>query len=190
MRRALSPLLLALALLLPSRAGADDKDKFKLEDGFELLFNGKDLTGWKEYNGKKRSLKDKTEAFEGRFKVTEGKIVYDPTVKGDLHIETEREFGKDVHIKFDFKPGPKCNNDLFIRGTKFDVIPGNKENKDVKEGEWHTFEIVITGDKIEHKIDGKVVRTAKANPKATPFRLRAELGSIEIKNVRAKKEKD
>src|SRR5439155_572032 len=128
--------------------------------------------------------------YKGRFKVSEGKIVFDPSVKGDLYIETEREFAGDVHVKFDFKPGPKCNNDLFLRGTKFDIVPGNKENKDVKEGEWHSFEIVISGDKIEHKIDGKVVRTAKAAAKATPFRIRAEFGSIELKNVRAKKAKD
>jgi len=189
-QRIIPPLLPAVALLalalLQARAGADDKDKFVLEDDFELLFNGKDLTGWKEYSGKKESLKGKTEAFKGRFKVTDGKIVYDPSVKGDLHIETEREFGKDVHIKFDFKPGPKCNNDLFLRGTKFDIIPGNKENKNVKEGEWYTFEIIITGDKIEHKINGETARTSKAMPKATPFKLRAEIGALEVKNIRVK----
>ena len=116
----------------------------------------------------------------------EGSLVYDPAVKGDLHIETIKEFGKDVHIKFDFKPGAKCNNDLFLRGTKFDIIPGNKENKNVKEGEWSTLEIVITGDKVEHKINGETVRTAKAAAKATPFKLRAEFGAIEIKNIRVK----
>lgn len=186
------PVLLSLALLAPSRVGADDKAKFELEDGFELLFNGKDLTGWKEFSDKKESLKGKTEAYKGRFKVSEGKIVIDPTVKGDKHIETERQFGKDAHIKFDFKPGPKCNNDLFIRGSKFDVNPTAKELKDVKEGEWHAFEIVITGDKIEHKVNGKTVRSAKTGTKdaekSTSFRIRAEFGEMEIKNVRAKKE--
>jgi len=184
MRVASCLLLCALAAPLP-RLAADD---FKLEPGFTLLFNGKDLTGWKEFSGKKESLKDKTKAFGGRFEVTDGKLVLDPSVKGDLHIETEREFGKDVHIKFDFQPGPKCNNDLFIRGTKFDIVPGNKENKDVKEGEWSAFEIVVKGDKIEHKVNGVTARTSKAGAKATPFRIRAEFGSLTIKNVRYKEE--
>ena len=163
-------------------------DDFKLEPGFKLLFNGKNLDGWKEANGKKEALDGKTEAHGGRFKVVEGVLVYDPSVKGDLSIETAQEFGKDVHIKFDFKAGAKCNNDLFLRGTKFDIVPGNKENKNVKEGDWVVCEIIVVGDKIEHKIGGETARssTLKADAPATPFKLRAEIGAIEIKNVRVK----
>ena len=184
MRRLVPVSLFAGLMLLPTpRAAAED---FKLEPGFTLLFNGKNLDGWKEASGKKEALDGKTEAYKGRFKVTDGKLVYDPAVKGDLYIETAREFGKDVHIKFDFKPGPRCNNDLFLRGTKFDIVPGNKENKNVKEGEWHTLEIIVTGDKIEHKINGETARTSKAGVKASPFKLRAEFGAIEVKNIRVK----
>ena len=169
-------LLMLLALLAPQ------------EDGFAPLFNGKNLDGWKEASGKKEALDGKTEAYGGRFKVVEGRIVLDPEVKGDLHLETVRTFAKDVHIKFDFKAGAKCNNDLFLRGTKFDIVPGNKENKNVKEGEWYSFEIVVTGDKIEHKIGGETARTAnlKADAAASSFRIRAEFGALEIKNIRVK----
>ncbi len=176
--------LLALALLFPLPGGA--ADKLALEPGFQLLFNGKNLDGWKEASGEKASLDGKTEAYKGRFKVVLGKLVYDPAVKGDRYVETSKQFGKDVCIRFDFKPGPKCNNDLFLRGTKFDVIPGNRENKNVKVGEWHTFEIVVIGNKIEHKIDGVTARTSKAGAKATPFKLRAEFGALELKNLRVK----
>ena len=180
----LSCILALAALLRPGQAA----DEFKLEPGFKLLFNGKNLDGWKEASGKKEALEGKTEAFGGRFKVVEGRLVYDPDVKGDLHIETVQTFAKDVHIKFDVKPGPKCNNDLFLRGTKFDIVPGNKENKNVKEGEWCSFEIVVTGDRIEHKIAGEVARSAtlKADAAATPLRLRAEFGALEIRNLRVK----
>jgi hypothetical protein len=184
--RRFSSLALFTGLMLRMPLPSLSADEFKLEPGFTLLFNGKNLDGWKEANGKKTALEGKTEAYDGRFKVVEGKLVYDPSVKGDRYIETVREFGKDVHIKFDFKPGPKCNNDLFLRGTKFDVIPGNKENKKVKEGEWHTFEIIVTGDKVEHRINGETARVSKAGAKATPFKLRAEFGAIEIKNIRVK----
>jgi hypothetical protein len=173
----------SLTLVPWSRTAAGD---FKLEPGYDPLFNGKNLDGWREAGGKKESLDSKTEAYAGRFKVLDGKLVYDPAVKGDRYIETVREFGKDVSIRFDFKPGPKCNNDVLLRGTKFDIVPGNKENKNVKEGQWHTFEVVITGDKIEHKIDGVTVRTSKAKAPATPLKLRAEFGAIEVKNIRAK----
>jgi hypothetical protein len=181
-------MLLFAALVFPALP-ARSADEFKLEPGFTLLFNGKNLDGWKEASQKKEPLEGKTEAYKGRFKVVDGKLVYDPEVKGDLYIETTKEFGKDVTIKFDFKPGPKCNNDLFLRGTKFDIIPGNNENKKVKEGEWYTFEIVLAGDKLEHKINGEVARTTKLGDKnkaATPFKLRAEFGAIEVKNIRVK----
>jgi hypothetical protein len=184
MRRLPSVFLFAALMLVP--APCLPAEDFKLEPGFTLLFNGKNLDGWKEASGKKEALEGKMEAYTGRFKVVDGRLVYDPSVKGDLYIETVKTFGKDVHIKFDFKPGPKCNNDLFLRGTKFDIIPGNKENKSVKEGEWYTFEIVITGDKIEHRINGEVARTSKAKSDATPFKLRAEFGAIEVKNIRVR----
>jgi hypothetical protein len=177
-------ILCAFLTFVPmARTSAGD---FKLEAGYVLLLNGKNLDGWREAGGKKDSLDGKTEAYDGRFKVVDGKLVYDPAVKGDRYIETVKEFGKDVHIKFDFKPGPKCNNDLFLRGTKFDIIPGNKENKNVKEGEWSTFEIIVTGDTIEHKINGTTARTSKVKGPATPFKLRAEFGAMEVKNIRAK----
>src|ERR1700730_2595789 len=184
--RRLSFAILVLGLMLLAPIPGRSADDFKLEPGFTLLFNGKNLDGWKEVSGKKASLDGKTEAYKGRFRVDDGKLVYDPAVKGDLYIETTREFAKDVYIKFDFKPGPKCNNDLFLRGTKFDIIPGNKENKSVKEGEWSALEIVITGDKVEHKINGDTARTSKTKTQSSPFKLRAEFGAIEIKNIRVK----
>jgi hypothetical protein len=158
----------------------------KAEPGFTPLFNGKDLDGWKEAGSRKAMLAGQTQAFDGRFKVAGGKLIYDPAVKGDRYIETTREFGKDVHIKLDFRPGAKCNNDVFLRGTKFDIIPGNRENAKVKEGEWYTLEIVVTGDKVEHRINGEMVRTSRAGPRPTPLKLRAEFGAIEVKNIRAK----
>ncbi len=211
--------LFALAVLLPIPLMSGE---FKLEPGFTLLFNGKNLNGWRE---KKITTKDKanlvfqkfgsdidpdklaeeikkieqtpvldgkTEAYKGRFKVLDGRLVYDPKVGGDRYIETVKEFAKDVHFKFDFKPGPKCNNDVLFRGTKFDIIlqpdekKQTKETKNVKLGEWVTFELIAKGDKIEHKIAGETVRTSKAAAKASALMLRAEFGAIEIKNIRAK----
>src|SRR3954447_23758948 len=140
--RILSYGLFLTCLALAARATADD---FKLEPGFTLLFNGKDLTGWKEKTGG-ASLDGKTEAYKGRFTVKGDILVIDPKVKGDVRIVTTREFAKDVHIKFEYQPDAKCNNDLFLRGQKFDLVKGNVKN--LQEGEWNQFEIIIKGDKI------------------------------------------
>lgn len=173
--------ILSLALLLVTNALAD------VEPGFTLLLNGKNLDGWRTAKAKDaEDLAGKTEAHKGRFKIIDGVLTYDPSVKGDYYIETKKEFAKDVQIRLDFRPGAKCNNDFLIRGTKFDIVPGKKETEAVKEGEWQTLEIDIQGDKIEHRINGVTVRTSKTTGAATPFMLRAEVGVIEIKNIRMK----
>lgn len=157
--------------------------EFKLEAGFTLLFNGKSLDGWKTKTGGE-ALDGKTEAYKGRFKVVDETIVIDPKVKGDVIIETAKKFGKDVHIKFAFKPNEACNNDFFIRGRKFDIVP--KQIKSLKVDVWNELEIIVTGDKVEYKCNGEAVRTDKAKGEATPFGIRAEFGAIELKHIRAK----
>ena len=157
--------------------------EFKLESGFTLIFNGKNFDGWKEAKGKKDALDGKTEAYKGRFKVDNGSIMIDYKIKGDSYIETTKEFGKDIVIRFDFKPGEGCNNDFFIRGSKFDITP---KVKGVKDGQWNTLEIIVTGDKVEHKINGESARKGDLKVKSSPFMIRAEFGVIEIKNLRVK----
>ncbi|HEX3152432.1 MAG TPA: DUF1080 domain-containing protein [Gemmataceae bacterium] len=157
-------------------------DDFKVEEGFTPLFNGKDLTGWKTEKGE--SLDGKTEAFNGRFKVADGVLTLDPAVKGDVKIFTAKEFAGNVHIKFEFKPGPKCNNDLFLHGLKFDIK--SPDVKNLKEGEWHTFEIVLVGDKAEYKCNGELLKTMAAKGKATGLGIRAEFGAIEFRRLRVK----
>jgi Domain of Unknown Function (DUF1080) len=170
-------------LLIASSSGA--ADDFTLEPGYTLLLDGKDLTGWKEKKGDV-SLDGKTEAYKGRFSVKDKRLVIDPKVKGDVRIATAREFAKDVRIKFDYKPGKGCNNDLFLRGHKFDLVKGNVKN--LKEGEWNHFEIVIEGDKIEFLNNGEVQRKGTVKSAKSVFEIRAEFGEIEFRRMRFKKD--
>jgi hypothetical protein len=172
-----------LGLVLAGSSLSRGADDFKLEEGFTLLFNGKNLDGWKTKTGNE-PLDGKTEAYKGRFKVMDEKLFLDPSVKGDVIINTAKEFGKDVHIKFDYFPGPACNNDLFLRGLKFDIKKPDVKN--LKEGEWNTFEIVIKGDKALFISNGEVQRTSTAKPGATPLGLRAEFGPIQYRHLRVK----
>jgi len=169
---------LLFAVLAP--AAADDP---KADAGYTLLFNGKDLAGWKE-KGSKDSLAGKTEAFKGRFKVKDGELVIDPSVKGDVRIESEKEFAKDFVIKFEFKPDEKCNDDLFIRGQKFDLSTQNVKN--MKIGEWNPIEIAMKDGKIEFKVNGEVVRSAATKSERSTFEIRAEFGAIQIRKFQVK----
>jgi len=174
--------MLSCGLFLTCLAGvALAADDFKLEPGFTLLFNGKDLSGWKEKTGG-ASLDAKTEAYKGRFTVKGDVVVIDPKVKGDVRIMTVREFPGDVHIKFDYKPGKGCNNDLFLRGTKFDIK--TPDIKNLKQDEWNQFEIIIKGDKIEFKNNGEVQRMGTVKSASSPFEIRAEFGPIEYRHLR------
>lgn len=159
-------------------------DDFKPESGFTLLFNGKDLSGWKQKTGGEM-LEGKTEAYKGRFKVKDGILEIDPSVKGDVRIETVKPLPRKVTLKFEFLPDAKCNNDLFLLGSKFDLTKSNVKN--LKEGEWNQFEIEVKEGKIEFKNNGEVQRTDKIKAdKPTPLEVRAEFGSIQIRRLRVK----
>jgi hypothetical protein len=173
--------LLLTVVAAAARPRATAGEDFKPEPGFTLLFNGKDLTGWKAKKGNE-PLDGKTEAFKGRFKVVGGKLVIDPKVKGDVTIQTAKELGKDAHIKFEFLPGPGCNNDLFFRGHKFDITKKNVKN--LKEGEWNQFEIISRGPEVEFKANGQTQRKAKVKVDSSPLGIRAEYGPIEIRRLR------
>lgn len=179
------PLLCAAvtALLVAVPAAGDD---FAPEPGFKMLLNGKDLTGWKQKGAKGgEALDGKTEAHKGRFKVTkDGTLVIDPAVKGDVRIETAQEFGKETTIRFDFRPGEGCNNDLFLLGSKFDVNP--KQLKMVKVGEWNTMDITAAGGTTTFKINGETARTDKAKAEKSTLEIRAEFGPMEVRRLRAK----
>jgi hypothetical protein len=175
--------LLACLTLVGSGTRTASAEDFKLELGFSLLFNGKDLEGWREKKGG-MGLDGKTEAYKGRFKVKDNLLIIDPKVKGDVRIMTTNKFTGDVHIKFDYKPDAKCNNDLFLRGQKFDLRKPDVKN--LKVGEWNHFEIVVMGDQIEFKNNGEAQRKGKAKPAATPLEIRAEFGGVEFRNIRSK----
>lgn len=176
-------LIYGLMLLgLTARVGA--ADDFKVEDGFKLLFNGKDLSGWKVRGGEALEGKTETAKPQGRFQVKDSAIVIDAKAKGNVVIDSVKTFDKDVHIIFDFKAEEGCNNDLYLRGTKFDIKKGDIKN--LKLGEWQKFEIIIKGDSAEFKCDGEAQKPQKVKPGATPFGIRAEFGPIQVRRVRFK----
>jgi hypothetical protein len=164
-------------------------DEFKLEAGYKLLFNGKNLDGWQTKasgkDGKSEALEGKAEAFKGRFKVADGELVIDPKVKGDSYIETVQQLSGDFTIRYDFKPGDGCNNDTLLLGTKFDIKVGSKDAvKGVKAGEWNKLEIVVKGGSADFLVNGEKAATQKTKGAKGPLILRAEFGPISYKNIR------
>ena len=187
--RILSAALLACA----AAAAVVAADDFKPETGFKLLLNGKNLDGWQTKaagkDGKPLPLDGKTDAYDKRFVAADGELVIDPKVKGDRYIESVQQFSGDFVIRFDFKPGDGCNNDILLLGTKFDLNSGGKDGKGatkgIKPGEWNKLEINAKGGSVDFVVNGEKAATQKTKGDKGPLTLRAEFGPIVIKNLRA-----
>lgn len=177
LRRALLGCCLILATSAVGRA-----EDFQLESGYRLLFNGKNLDGWKTKSGE--SLEGKTNAFGGRFSVAGGELVIDPKVKGDVIIQTAAEFAGDLHLKFEFLPDSACNNDLYLRGVKFDLK--KQDVKNLKPDAWNQFEMIIQGEMMELKNNGESLKTVKVKGGGSPLGLRAEFGALKVRHLRIK----
>ena len=142
-------------------------------DGFVPLFDGKTLTGWRQYK--------KNEAPQG-WSVEDGVLV--GTGKGG-DIMTVGEYG-DYELRLDWKIAPGGNSGIIYRvrtgdnasyfsGPEFQVLDDKGSNQSAtsagslyalykpegkeirKAGEWNTARIVLKGNHGEHWLNGKKV---------------------------------
>jgi hypothetical protein len=149
--------LLAFTLAL-GMLGADEAANTP-PPGFTALFNGKDLTNWKD-EGKAR----------GHWTVVNGVLHYDG--QGDSLV-TSRDYG-DFELYVDWKIGPKADSGIYLRGKPqvqiWDNPVGsgglynNKANPsrplkvaDRPVGEWNTFHILMRGDRVTVFLNGEKV---------------------------------
>jgi hypothetical protein len=95
------PLVLALSLLVLAgdRAAAADK-----EEGFVPLFNGKDLSGWKEYDSKGENW-----AVEDGLLVCRG--------KGGGWLGTDRDYANFV-LRLEYRLQPGGNSGVYLRAPE------------------------------------------------------------------------
>jgi hypothetical protein len=142
------------------------------DEGFTPLFNGKDLTGWK------------ASEHPDTFTVQDGAIVaHGPRshcfYTGDFHQHTFKDF----ELKVDILTLPKANGGVYIQteyqetgwpSKGFEVQVNNTYPGDprltgslyqvadntvevAKDNEWFTEDIIVKGDDITVKVNGKVV---------------------------------
>jgi hypothetical protein len=160
--RLLTALSLAVVLALASAHAGDDPGIKKPPAGFTLLFNGKDLDGWK--NADKQAAS---------WKVENGILYY--TGKGGGDLVTAKNYG-DFEMWVDWKINKGGDSGVFLRGRPQVQIWDNKEgsgglwnNKggspgqkplvfaDNAPGQWNTFYIKMVGAKVTVKLNDKLV---------------------------------
>ena len=161
-------LLLALLGLHPVGQAADD---FKLEEGYTLLFNGKDMTGWElgycpagsRPNSEK--LDGKTVSSDKVFTVVDGLLV--ASGKHNRAVYTSKEYNRPFHLKFEFRtPTDKTTNNsgLFLRGPQLQIDGTNRAGaltgvfrnvKNFKEGDWNEIDATVGTVSTTTFIDNK-----------------------------------
>lgn len=136
---ALRPILATLGFL------ETEPTQFTLEDGFESLFNGQDLTGWcylptspeaiaqlklrqsRNPNGpvwpvveKKMDFAGKKTSGDGRYVAIHDRLVVTTPPEGRKiqQLWTTREFDKDFTLKLEFRATPNADSGVFLRGKQ------------------------------------------------------------------------
>jgi len=119
-------------------------DPFPLEEGFESLFNGRDLTGWgyrpsseaekqsaaraqgdpnapaRLIVAEARNFDGLTETPDGRYAVIGGRLVVKtpPEYRKLQQMWTQREFPQNFILKLEFRATPNADSGVYVRGPQ------------------------------------------------------------------------
>jgi len=173
-----------LTLCIATRSTAEDQPQpdNTAPEGFNALFNGSDLSGWKGLvlNPVERAkltpeqLEDLQKAADEKMRahwnVADGVLIFDGHGQA---LCTDKDYG-DFELYVDWKIEPKGDSGIYLRGSPqvqiWDDPVGsgglfnNKEHPskplvvaDRPVGEWNTFYIKMVGDKVTVRLNDQLV---------------------------------
>jgi len=199
MKQSLYLLTFAMVLGLGSAFAADEKAGPKDNmppEGFTALFNGKDLTGWRDIDKQAES-----------WKVQDGILHY--TGKGGKNLATAKNY-KNMEMWVDWKINKGGDSGIYLRSRPQVQIWDNKEGSgglwnnpkgspgkepsvvaDKPIGEWNRFWIKMVGDKVSVKLNDKLVVDncvflEGKIPAEGPLELQIHGGPLWFKNIYVK----
>ncbi|HWN94391.1 MAG TPA: DUF1080 domain-containing protein [Methylomirabilota bacterium] len=180
------------ALLVTFSMSAAELNQLTSEEkaaGWKLIFNGKDLSGWRQYAKQtppgpgwkvEDGILQKAAGERGGDIVTTNKFddfefswewrIEPKGNNGIKYLVTEQRTGAPGHEYqlIDDKDGGDAGAPKRQTASFYDVLPPN-ENKPIKKaGEWNSSRVLIKGNHVEHWLNGAKV-------------LEYELGSEEVK---------
>jgi hypothetical protein len=148
--------LFAAVLLTCSAVTAEQADDFKAEPGYIVLFNGKDLSGWKQG---KDVLEGKTTNNNKKWHVTDAAIVIDGGGGGDVY--TVHDFNKDFNLRLEFRAATKADSGVYIRGVQLQVRDypraGPYTKVKFKDNDWNELEVTVKGPVYTATVNGKAI---------------------------------
>ncbi|HUS36674.1 MAG TPA: DUF1080 domain-containing protein [Verrucomicrobiae bacterium] len=207
MKRFLLTLATCAALTIPICA-ADS------EEGFETIFDGKSFNGWKMATENTNSWKivDGAIVANGNrshlFYIGDGKPFKDFEFKVDVMTKPNSNGGIYFHTRYQDNDWPRggfecqvnnSHSDWKKTGSLYDVcnvaVPWSQDNK------WWTQHIIVKGNNVTVKVDGKIVLSYTEPPGAQPskpferklnegtfaFQAHDPGSTIMYKNVRVKR---
>jgi hypothetical protein len=170
-------------MFAPAAVNAADNELTPAEknEGYILLFNGKDLTGWHRT----------TDGFGG-WKAEDGAICLS---KNGGMLYADEKFGNFV-LKVDFKMAPKCNSGVFLRvgdpknevqtgleiqvqddygrkptrnscGSIYDLVAPTK-NACKPAGEWNSYVLTADKNRLTVELNGEKVAEMDLDQWTTP----------------------
>lgn len=202
---ALRPVLATLGML------ETEADDFQPEPGYELLFNGRDLTGWgfrRTADAVRESAKkwmardpegvvwpfvDADVAFagavqspDGRYRAINGRLVVATPAEGRRiqQLWTVREFPEDFTLKLDFRATPNADSGVFLREPQLQC------RDFVLAGPWKELQKYRAGDWNELVVEvrgGMAVATCNGEVLGDPVKLPAT-GPIGLEGDRGQME--
>ena len=163
MKRILLSAIAALTLVGPL-AAADS------EEGFKSIFDGKTFDGWKIGDEKAKSWRIEDGAFvtQGErshaYYVGDEKPFKDFELKVDVMTEPGSNGGIYFHTKYQESGWPKAGFECQVNVTQGDWIKTgslyglvNMALTPAQDNKWWTQHIIVKGNKVTVKIDGKTV---------------------------------
>jgi hypothetical protein len=166
------------------------------EPGFKLLFNGKDLTGWRLGS---TDLAGKTASDDGRFAVKDGILVITGSKDRPprmAEIDTVESYDGDFTLRLEFRASRDANSGLHLRDKAFahqlqirdyPRVGPYEALKGYKDGDWNSIEVVVTGTRARCTCNGEVLEAALAIPEEGPLALQSEINVVEYRNIRIKR---
>ncbi|MCX7872741.1 MAG: DUF1080 domain-containing protein [Verrucomicrobiae bacterium] len=193
-------LLLALSAMAVVYAAEDD--------GFQPLFNGKDLTGWKLRNPNGKNCW-----------VVEDGVLKNKLAPGDhgTDLVSEKKF-KNFTIKYEYMVPEGSNSGFYLRGRyEIQILGDYKSGKTGKGGngaiyafkapdvfaskpgdQWQTVEATIIGNKVTVILNGQKIHDNVEVPAPTggeldrnvdepgPIMLQGDHGAVAFRNIKIK----
>lgn len=205
---ALRPLFATLGFL------ETDPDPFTPEEGFESLFNGRDLTGWgfrptppRRKPKKPRpnapmfveikeaiSFDGKAESNDGRYMALNGRLVVTTPAEGRRiqQLWTTREFGEDFVLKLEFRATPNADSGVFIRQPQLQcrdyLLAGPYfELREYKPQEWNELVVTVKEGVARATCNGELLTDEMEVPETGPIGLEGDRGQMEYRRIRWKK---